>query len=49
MLKNGWFHAHNQNFDAQNEAHKKIDQHADNQLNLYIFYEIEVTTKENTR
>ncbi len=25
MLKNGWFHSHNQNFDVKNEAHRKIE------------------------
>ncbi len=25
MPRNGWFHSHNQNFDAENGAHRKID------------------------
>ncbi len=42
MQKNGWFHSHNQNFDAENEAHRKIDdypymEHSGNQLKLFNF------------
>ncbi len=42
MPKNGWFHSHNQNFDEENEAHRKIDDnrhrdHPADQLSLFIF------------
>ncbi len=42
MPKNGGFHSHNQNFDIENEAHKKIDDcphgdYPDDQLKLFIF------------
>ncbi len=38
MLKSGWFHAHDQNFDVENEVHEKIDdyphtKYPDDQLN----------------
>ncbi len=42
MPKNGWFYSHNQNFDVENESHRKIDDypyrdHPDDQLKLFIF------------
>ncbi len=42
MLKNGRIHSHNQNFDMENVAHRKIDnyphtEHPDDQLKLFIF------------
>ncbi len=42
MPKNGWFHSHDQNFDAENEVHGKIDnyphtEHPDDQLKLFLF------------
>ncbi len=42
MPKNGWFHSHNQNFDVEKEAHRKIEDnthrdHPDNKLKLFIF------------
>ncbi len=44
MPKNGWFHSHNQNFDVENEAHRKVDDyphsdHPDDQLKLFIFWQ----------
>ncbi len=43
MPKNGWFYLHNQNFDVENEAHKKIGDYPhmdypDDQLKLFIFW-----------
>ncbi len=42
MPKNEWFHLYEQNFDVENEAHRKIDDYphraqADDQLKLFIF------------
>ncbi len=42
MLKNGCLYSHNQNFDVENEAHRKIDDYphrdySDDQLKLFIF------------
>ncbi len=44
MLKNGWFHSRNKNFDTENEAHRKIDDyprivHPNTQLKFFIFWQ----------
>ncbi len=48
----GWFHSHNQNFDVENEAHRKIDdylytEHPDYQLKLFIVWEMKNDNRVN--
>ncbi len=43
MPKNGWFYSHDQNFDMETEAYRKINdyphmKHLDDQLKLFIFF-----------